>query len=158
MDTSRPFVGKHSPRVKLDSSEPRGIRQSKLRVGGGKALRRQGDFGRRTGREDHDSHGLGYRRYRCASHHDSIAYTRISEIPVQVHAWCRFGGGHPGNSRHRDWLVPRGCCITDACQQYPGLSRRHDSTVQRSWLQDVQVAGWKFCFCIRLPGWARRSR
>ncbi len=37
MDASRPFVGKHSPRVKLDSSEPRGIRQSKLRVGGGKA-------------------------------------------------------------------------------------------------------------------------
>jgi alpha-N-arabinofuranosidase len=36
MDTERPYVGKHSPRVKLDSSEPRGIRQSKLRVGGGK--------------------------------------------------------------------------------------------------------------------------
>ncbi|MGA8629977.1 MAG: hypothetical protein WB573_06515, partial [Terracidiphilus sp.] len=37
MDTARPFVGKHSPRVKLDSSEPHGIRQSKLRVGGGMA-------------------------------------------------------------------------------------------------------------------------
>jgi alpha-L-arabinofuranosidase len=37
MDTSRPFVGKHTPRVKLDSSQPHGIRQSKLRVGGGKA-------------------------------------------------------------------------------------------------------------------------
>jgi len=36
MDTERPFVGKHSPRVKLDSSEPRGIRQSRLRVGGNK--------------------------------------------------------------------------------------------------------------------------
>ena len=36
MDTERPFVGKHSPRVKLDSSEPHGIRQSKLRIGGGK--------------------------------------------------------------------------------------------------------------------------
>lgn len=37
MDTVRPFVGNHSPRVKLDSSEPHGIRQSRLRVGGGKA-------------------------------------------------------------------------------------------------------------------------
>jgi alpha-N-arabinofuranosidase len=37
MDTVRPFVGKHSPRVKLESSEPRGLRQSRLRVGGGKA-------------------------------------------------------------------------------------------------------------------------
>jgi alpha-L-arabinofuranosidase len=37
MDTTRPFVGKHSPRVKLDASEPHGIRQSKLRIGGGKA-------------------------------------------------------------------------------------------------------------------------
>lgn len=37
MDIVRPFVGKHSPRVKLDSSEPRGLRQSRLRVGGGKA-------------------------------------------------------------------------------------------------------------------------
>ncbi len=37
MDTSRPFVGKHTPRVKLDSHESCGIRQSKLRVGGGKA-------------------------------------------------------------------------------------------------------------------------
>jgi alpha-L-arabinofuranosidase len=37
MDAVRPFVGKHSPRVKLDSSEPHGIRQSRLRVGGGKA-------------------------------------------------------------------------------------------------------------------------
>lgn len=37
MDTERPFVGKHSPRVKLDPSEPRGIRQSRLRVSGSKA-------------------------------------------------------------------------------------------------------------------------
>jgi alpha-N-arabinofuranosidase len=33
MDTERPFVGRHSPRVKLDSTEPHGIRQSRLRVG-----------------------------------------------------------------------------------------------------------------------------
>lgn len=37
MDTVRPFVGKHSPRVKLAGSEPRGIQQSRLRVAGGKA-------------------------------------------------------------------------------------------------------------------------
>ena len=36
MDTVRPFVGKHSPRVKLDGSEPRGIQQSRLRLGQGK--------------------------------------------------------------------------------------------------------------------------
>jgi alpha-N-arabinofuranosidase len=36
MDTERPFVGKHSPRVKLRGSEPCGIRQSKLRLGKGK--------------------------------------------------------------------------------------------------------------------------
>ena len=36
MDTMRPFVGKHSPRTKLDGSEPRGIQQSKLRLGRGK--------------------------------------------------------------------------------------------------------------------------
>jgi alpha-L-arabinofuranosidase len=36
MDTERPFVGRHSPRVKLDSAEPRGIRQSRLRVGANK--------------------------------------------------------------------------------------------------------------------------
>lgn len=33
MDTERPFVGRHSPRIKLDPSEPHGIRQSRLRVG-----------------------------------------------------------------------------------------------------------------------------
>jgi alpha-L-arabinofuranosidase len=33
MDTQRPYVGKHSPRIKLDSSEPHGIRQSRLRIG-----------------------------------------------------------------------------------------------------------------------------
>jgi alpha-L-arabinofuranosidase len=33
MDTERPFVGRHSPRVKLDSTEPHGIRQSRLRIG-----------------------------------------------------------------------------------------------------------------------------
>jgi alpha-L-arabinofuranosidase len=37
MDTHRPYVGKHSPRVKLHASEPRGIRQSKLRISGSKA-------------------------------------------------------------------------------------------------------------------------
>jgi alpha-N-arabinofuranosidase len=37
MDTVRPFVGKHSPRVKLQGSEPCGIRQSKLRLGKGKS-------------------------------------------------------------------------------------------------------------------------
>ncbi|MDR3798630.1 MAG: hypothetical protein P4K93_10775 [Terracidiphilus sp.] len=38
MDTVLPFVGKHSPRVKLDGSEPRGIRQSKLHMAAGKAF------------------------------------------------------------------------------------------------------------------------
>jgi alpha-N-arabinofuranosidase len=33
MDPVRPFVGKHSPRVKVVDSEPRGMRQAKLRVG-----------------------------------------------------------------------------------------------------------------------------
>ncbi len=37
MDTTRPFVGKHSPRVKLDGSAPRGIQQSKLRLVKGRA-------------------------------------------------------------------------------------------------------------------------
>ena len=37
MDTVRPFVGKHSPRVKLAGSEPRGIQQSRLRLVKGKA-------------------------------------------------------------------------------------------------------------------------
>ena len=36
MDTVRPFVGKHSPRVTLHGSEPRGIQQSKLRLARGK--------------------------------------------------------------------------------------------------------------------------
>lgn len=37
MDTVHPFVGKHSPRVKLAGAEPRGIQQGKLRMAGGKA-------------------------------------------------------------------------------------------------------------------------
>ncbi len=37
MDTVNPFVGKHSPRVKVDRSEPRGIEQSRLRLGRGKS-------------------------------------------------------------------------------------------------------------------------
>jgi alpha-L-arabinofuranosidase len=37
MDTVQPFVGKHSPRVKLDGSEPHGIQQSRLRLGRGKS-------------------------------------------------------------------------------------------------------------------------
>jgi alpha-N-arabinofuranosidase len=37
MDTARPFVGAHSPRVALAGSEPRGIQQSRLRLVRGKA-------------------------------------------------------------------------------------------------------------------------
>lgn len=37
MDTARPFVGAHSPRVSLAGAEPRGIRQSGLRLGRGRA-------------------------------------------------------------------------------------------------------------------------
>ncbi|MFP5206094.1 MAG: hypothetical protein ACLGSH_12110, partial [Acidobacteriota bacterium] len=37
MDTAQPFVGRHSPRVQLDASEPHGIRQSRLRLGRGKS-------------------------------------------------------------------------------------------------------------------------
>ena len=37
MDTAQPFVGKHSPRIKLNGAEPRGIEQSKLRLGRGKS-------------------------------------------------------------------------------------------------------------------------
>jgi alpha-N-arabinofuranosidase len=36
MDPVRPFVGKHSPCVKLDGPEPHGIRQSRLRLGRGR--------------------------------------------------------------------------------------------------------------------------
>jgi alpha-N-arabinofuranosidase len=36
MDTERPFVGRHSPRVNLDPAEPHGIRQSRLRIGANK--------------------------------------------------------------------------------------------------------------------------
>ena len=39
MDTVRPFVGKHSPRVKLDASEPHGIQQSRLRLAVGSPTR-----------------------------------------------------------------------------------------------------------------------
>ena len=38
MDAANPFVGKHSPRIKVDGSEPCGISQSRLRMAGGKAL------------------------------------------------------------------------------------------------------------------------
>jgi len=52
MDTVRPFVGKHSPRVKLQGSEPCGIRQSKLRLGKGKTyvgrIHLSGDLGARV--------------------------------------------------------------------------------------------------------------
>jgi alpha-N-arabinofuranosidase len=37
MDTVRPFVGEHSPRIMLGGSEPRGIQQSKLRLGAGRS-------------------------------------------------------------------------------------------------------------------------
>jgi alpha-N-arabinofuranosidase len=37
MDTVRPFVGRHSALVKLEAKEAHGIRQSKLRLAGGKA-------------------------------------------------------------------------------------------------------------------------
>jgi alpha-N-arabinofuranosidase len=37
MDSTHPFVGKHSPRIKLDGAERRGIQQGKLRVKGGKS-------------------------------------------------------------------------------------------------------------------------
>jgi alpha-N-arabinofuranosidase len=37
MDTERPFVGKHSPRIRLGGSEPHGIQQSRLRLGRGRS-------------------------------------------------------------------------------------------------------------------------
>ena len=37
MDTVRPFVGKHSPRIRLGGSEPHGIQQSRLRLGRGRS-------------------------------------------------------------------------------------------------------------------------
>ncbi len=40
MDTVRPFVGRHSPRVKVDGSEPRGMQQSRLACGPWQGLRR----------------------------------------------------------------------------------------------------------------------
>lgn len=37
MDTVRPFVGRHSPRVQLDGTQPRGIQHSRLRLAAGQA-------------------------------------------------------------------------------------------------------------------------
>lgn len=37
MDTIKPFVGEHSPRIRLDSTESRGIQQGGLRLGKGKS-------------------------------------------------------------------------------------------------------------------------
>ena len=86
MDAERAFVGKHSPRVKLDSSEPHGIRQSRLRIGGGKAYEGAISSGRRSQRQDHCSFGLGSWRRRLANDHDPFACPRIQEVSVQVHS------------------------------------------------------------------------
>jgi alpha-L-arabinofuranosidase len=37
MDRTRPFVGAHSPHIQLAGSEPRGVQQSGMRMGGGRA-------------------------------------------------------------------------------------------------------------------------
>jgi len=37
MDSTHPFVGEHSPRIKLNGTEPRGLQQRKLRVKSGKS-------------------------------------------------------------------------------------------------------------------------
>ena len=68
MDTVRPFVGKHSPRIKLDGSEPRGIQQSRLRLGTRQVLRRPRVSCRRPWRQSCSAAGVGSRRQRFADH------------------------------------------------------------------------------------------
>ena len=85
MDTVRPFVGKHSPRVKLDGSEPRGIRQSKLRLGRGKAYEGRVYLAGDPERKGCGPPGLGHRRRRLSNRHHPAALARVQEIPAQVH-------------------------------------------------------------------------
>ena len=71
MDTARPFVGKHSPRVKLAGSEPRGIQQSRLRLRHGQVVYRPGLPCRRSRRQSRHPARLGTGRRRLANHHRS---------------------------------------------------------------------------------------
>ena len=88
MDTARPFVGKHSPRVKLDSSEPHGIRQSKLRVGGGMAYEGRVILSRRSRHEHYNPFGVGARRRRLGNDQDPFVVSRVPEIFAQVYTRC----------------------------------------------------------------------
>ena len=100
MDTVRPFVGKHSPRIKLAGSEPRGIQQSRLRVARGKSyvgrIYLAGDAGAKVvvrlvwGSGASDSQTINI-----------PALTQsVSEVPVEVHR------GEPTHTRRawRSWV------------------------------------------------------
>ncbi len=86
MDTARPFVGKHSPRIKVDGSEPRGIQQSRLRVAGGKALEGRVYLAGDPGAKVVVRLVWGTGRRRLAKRHDPRALKRVQEVRAQVHS------------------------------------------------------------------------
>ena len=159
MDTARPFVGKHSPRIKLDGSEPRGIQQSKLRVAGGQVLSKAASIWPAIPAQRLSSGWCG-----APGTSDSQTITipplsqRVPEVPAEVHCRGRHRGCAAGDSGHRQRHLSRRDRFADARRQRAGISCRNDQALQRSGLQDVQVAGRQLCLRLRLARRAGRPR
>ncbi len=98
MDTVRPFVGEHSPRVKLDGSAPHGIQQSRLRLRRRASLMKAGFILPAIPAPKLRSVWSGGP---APSDSQTIPIpslvARVPEIPVEVHSAGRHRGGAPGN-------------------------------------------------------------
>ena len=156
MDTVRPFVGKHSPRVKLDGSGA--SRHSTIRTASGprEVVRGPGVSRRRPRRQSGGPAGLGTRGERLADHIDSTALARVSEVPDWSSIARGLAAGAPRNRGHRQRRVPHRDSFLDACRQYAGVPWRHGAAVSGGGLQDAQMARRQLRIGLRLVRRYRR--
>ncbi len=158
MDTVRPFVGKHSPRIKVDGSEPRGIQQSRLRVAGGKTYEGRvylaGDASAKVvvrlvwGSGAGDSQAITIPALSSEYKKFALKFTPAADSEEARLEIVGTGSGtfHVGTAS----LMPAG--------NLEGFHAGMIKLLQRSRFQDVQMAGRQLCLRLRLSRWAGRSR
>ena len=92
MDTNNPFVGDHTPLIKLSGDEPRGIRQTDVNLHAKCHLPRTNSVGWRFQRENFRQHRLGHQR-QCSEPDDS---TRRLERRLQGKVAFSLKAEHSG--------------------------------------------------------------
>ena len=158
MDRQNPYVGVHTPLIRLAGDAPRGIQQAGLVLGKGKTYTGRVVLAGMPGSKVTVSlvwgDGTGGRQVLPIT---SLGAS-YSKVSAQVHCWGRYQGWTDRDLRDRPGFLPYWGGLAHASGQYPRLPPRCHRPAEGAALRNVALAGRQLSLGVRMARCDRRSR